>query len=98
MKKGKKYAEVAKLVEPKKYSGSYPVNTVSTKTGTKTDICSWQNFLNWWGCFALDVDGEPVLVEFNMKPQGLDLHQRENGPIFGDITVEILDEVFGKNK
>lgn len=44
--------------------------------------------------FALDVDGEPVLVEFNMKPQGLDLHQRENGPIFGDITVEILDEVF----
>ena len=44
-------------VEPKKYSGSYPVNTVSTKTGTKTDIRSWQNFLNWWGCFALDVDG-----------------------------------------
>ena len=49
--------------------------------------------------FALDKFCEPVLIEFNMKPQGLDLHQRENGPIFGDLTVDILDEVFlQKNK
>ena len=49
--------------------------------------------------FALDEHCEPVLVEFNMKPQGLDLHQRENGPIFGDLTVDVLDEVFlQKNK
>lgn len=44
--------------------------------------------------FALNQNCEPVLVEFNMKPQGLDLHQRENGPIFGDLTLEVLDEVF----
>ena len=44
-------------VEPTVYKGTYPVNTVSTKTGTKTDIRSWQNFLNWWGNFGLDVDG-----------------------------------------
>ncbi len=48
--------------------------------------------------FALDENLEPVLVEFNLKPQGLDLHQRENGPIFGERTIEILDEVFLKNK
>lgn len=50
--------------------------------------------------FALDENAEPVLIEFNLKPQSLDFHQRENGPIFGDMTIEILDEVFlrkGKN-
>lgn len=26
--------------------------------------------------------------------QGLDLHQRENGPLFGEMTQEILNEVF----
>lgn len=44
--------------------------------------------------FALNEDGEPVLVEFNMKPQSLDFHQRENGPLFGDMTVAVLDEIF----
>lgn len=39
---------------------------------------------------------EPVLIEFNVKPQGIDLHQRENGPLFGDMTVKVLDEVFAK--
>lgn len=45
--------------------------------------------------FAIDENGEPILIEFNLKPQGLDLHQRENGPIFGDKTTEILDDIFG---
>lgn len=44
--------------------------------------------------FAIGEDAQPVLVEFNLKPQGLDLHQRENGPIFGDLTEAVLDEVF----
>ena len=43
--------------EPTNYKGKYPVNTVSTKTGTKTDIKRWQTFLNWWGHYDLDVDG-----------------------------------------
>ena len=43
--------------EPTNYKGKYPINTVSTKTGTKTDIKRWQTFLNWWGNFGLDVDG-----------------------------------------
>ena len=44
--------------------------------------------------FAIDETGEPVLIEFNLKPQGLDLHQRENGPIFKDLTEKVLDRVF----
>lgn len=43
--------------EPTNYQGKYPTNTVSTKTGTKTDIKRWQTFLNWWGHYDLDVDG-----------------------------------------
>lgn len=39
------------------YKGSYPANTVSTKTGTKTDIKYWQEFLNWWGGYKLVKDG-----------------------------------------
>ena len=46
--------------------------------------------------FALNEKAEPVLIEFNVKPQGIDLHQRENGPLFGDMTVKVLDEVFKK--
>lgn len=46
--------------------------------------------------FALNEKAEPVLIEFNVKPQGIDLHQRENGPLFGDMTVKVLDEVFAK--
>ena len=43
--------------EPTNYQGKYPTNTVSTKTGTKTDIKRWQTFLNWWGHYDLDIDG-----------------------------------------
>ena len=46
--------------------------------------------------FALDVNENPILVEYNLKPQSLDFHQRENGPIFGEMTVEILDDIFLK--
>lgn len=44
--------------------------------------------------FAIDEIAEPVLIEFNLKPQGLDLHQRENGPLFKGLTEKVLDKVF----
>ena len=46
--------------------------------------------------FSVGEDGEPVLVEANLYFGGLDLHQLTNGPLFGDDTKMILDEVFGK--
>lgn len=39
------------------YKGKYPVEVVSPKTGSKTNVKRWQTFLNWWGDFNLDVDG-----------------------------------------
>lgn len=46
---------------------------------------------------ALDEENAPILVEVNMASGELDFHQLNNGPIFGEDTKEILDEVF-KNK
>lgn len=47
---------------------------------------------------AIDDEGDPVLIEANLHKGGLNLHQYNNGPIFGDDTAKILDEVFGKSK
>ena len=48
--------------------------------------------------FAIDTDGHPVMIEANLNLGELDFHQLNNGPLFGDDTKMILDEVFGKNK
>ena len=56
----------------------------------------YMGILSW--AFAIDESGDPVLIEFNLKPQSLDFHQRENGPLFGDMTIEVLDEVFLSTK
>lgn len=47
---------------------------------------------------AIDENEEPVLIEANMRKGGINLHQFNNGPLFGELTDNILDEVFGKNK
>lgn len=43
---------------------------------------------------AIDEDGEPVLIEANMRKGGINFHQFNNGPLFGDLTKQVLDEVF----
>jgi len=45
---------------------------------------------------AIVEDGTPVLIEANLCRGGIDLLQLNNGPLFGDDTKIILDEVFGK--
>ena len=45
---------------------------------------------------AIDESGEPVLIEANMRKGGINLNQFNNGPLFGDLTDRVLDEVFGK--
>lgn len=43
---------------------------------------------------ALDESNEPVLIEANLRYGELEFHQLNNGPIFGDDTNRILEEVF----
>ena len=45
---------------------------------------------------AIDEDGEAVLVEANMRKGGINFHQFNNGPLFGELTEKVLDEVFKK--
>ena len=39
---------------------------------------------------AIDENGDPVIIEMNISYGELDFHQYCNGPIFGDLTSEIL--------
>jgi hypothetical protein len=43
---------------------------------------------------AVDEDGNPILVEANLRNGGLNLHQFSNGPLFGELTDDVLQEVF----
>ena len=47
---------------------------------------------------AIDKEGNPVLVEANMRKGGINFHQFNNGPLFGDLTEHVLDEVFKKKQ
>ena len=46
--------------------------------------------------FAIDDSNEVVLLEVNLKNGGIRIHQLNNGPLFGDDTEKILEEVFHK--
>lgn len=46
--------------------------------------------------FAIGEDGEPILIEANLNCGGINVNQVNNGPLFGEDTKEILDEVFNK--
>ena len=45
---------------------------------------------------TVDEDENVVLIEANLKYGELNFHQFNNGPLFGDDTKAILDEVFAK--
>ena len=45
---------------------------------------------------SVDEAGDPVLIETNLNYGELEFHQLCNGPVFGEDTKQILDEVFQK--
>ena len=47
---------------------------------------------------AVDQNGEPLLLEANLCYGELNLHQLNNGAVFGDDTEKVLAEVFGSKK
>lgn len=46
--------------------------------------------------FAIDNNGDPILIEMNATLGGISFHQMCNGPLFGDMTQEVIKEVFNK--
>lgn len=45
---------------------------------------------------AVDENGEALIVEANMRKGGINLLQFDVGPLFGDLTERVLDEVYGR--
>lgn len=54
-------------------------------------VCAISRLSSW--DLAIDEAGHPSFVEMNF-PGGLDIHQLCNGPIYKNMTCEVLDEVF----
>lgn len=43
---------------------------------------------------AIDADGEPVLIEDNVGGAGIDIHQYNNGPLYGKYRERIIADAF----
>lgn len=43
---------------------------------------------------AIDADGEPVLIEYNFGGAGIDIHQYNNGPLYGKYRERIIADAF----
>ena len=43
---------------------------------------------------AIDENAEPVLIEANLQMGDIDILQPVNGPLFGELTDDVLREVF----
>ena len=43
---------------------------------------------------AIDEDGEPVLIEYNVGGAGIDIHQYNNGPLYGKYRERIIYDAF----
>jgi len=55
-------------------------------------LMPWSRIVSW--DFAVNENEKPVLIECNMSSGGINVHQLNNGPLFGDDTTLILDEVY----
>lgn len=58
-------------------------------------ISRYSRLVSW--DLAIEEDGNPILIEMNLSFGALYYHQVTNGPIFGNLTPEVIDEVFGNN-
>ena len=59
-------------------------------------MLNFSKLISW--DFAIDSDGDPLLIEKNASLGGISFHQMCNGPLFGDNTESIIEEVFDKRK
>ena len=55
-------------------------------------FCTTSKLLSW--DLAIGEDGEPLVIEVNMTFGQVDFHQICNGPIFGGMTDEVLQQVY----
>lgn len=59
-------------------------------------LVQFSKLISW--DIAINEKGAPILVEANMSWGELDFHQMCNGPLFGELTHEVLDYLYDNNK
>ena len=64
---------------------------LSLATELHREICQYFRFVSW--DLAVGLDGRPELVEANLKSPGVMISQLNCGPLFGNDTVRILEEI-----
>ena len=57
-------------------------------------LVDFSKLISW--DFAIDESGEPILIEVNATRGGISFHQMCNGPLFGNLTNEVIKDVFSK--
>jgi len=62
---------------------------LATRFSSISKLISWD--------FAIDSNANPLLIETNLTYGGIDVHQKCNGPLFGDETEAVLRYVFANH-
>lgn len=68
---------------------------INLATSLARRFCSVSRLIAW--DLAIDDTGCPILIEVNFSGGQLDFNQLCNGPIFGDLTEDVLKEVFANS-
>ena len=65
------------------------VKSLAKRFAAVSRLISWD--------LAIDESGQPMLIEFNLTIGEMDFHQLCNGPLYGDLTEEVLKDVFANS-
>lgn len=68
---------------------------INLATSLARRFCSVSRLIAW--DLAIDETGSPLLIEVNFSGGQLDFNQLCNGPIFGVLTEEVLNDVFNNS-
>ena len=92
------YDTLGRLYKEHPYSGRFEKNVVPSFDKCKALVKSLaprlsntSKLVSW--DLSVDVGGNPILIEANFSFGEIDFHQMCNGPIFGDNTEKILNEL-----
>lgn len=65
------------------------VSILAKRFASVTRLISWD--------IAIDEIGHPLLIEFGVSNGQMDFHQLYNGPILGNLTEDVLKDVFNNS-
>lgn len=69
---------------------------ISISKSLANRFINYSKLISW--DFAIDENGTPILIEANLTGGQLDFHQLTNGPIWGEMTIDILEQIFANSK